>query len=541
MNFSIKTLKTRLLVIISTSALILSATAIIATELLSEKIDTFQNILTVDSAQSVQMSKLNQMFKTQVQEWKNVLLRGHEQKDREKYWQRFIDSQEIIQKSSRSLNNASLPTGVKEALSNFTLSHENIFKSYEKAYQQFTNNGFDHKLADSIVRGIDREPSKQLGSAVEQMQKNIEEKTRALKATTLTYQITSTVIVLVVLILAISIGSYIVSKKIAHPVSRLIKQLSKVSSGDFSQAISVNGEDEIAQMGLAIEKLRIKMQSLVSELDTNKDGLNEVTSNISLSATKLQSKAEEQYQQAIDIDTASAQMSGATNMMEDSIGQASAIAIQAKESANLSQKVMSRTLQSIMSSSNEIESTAEVITQLGDDTTTVGSVVDVINSIAEQTNLLALNAAIEAARAGEQGRGFAVVADEVRTLASRTQQSTEEIKVIIEKLQDRAKGAINAISKGKQAVNESESSVNEASEVLCKVDDAVAEISSRNQQITNALKEQNQCGQVIQHRVTVLRESAQQTQSNANDLMQEKTSLERVRASIEQQVINIKA
>ena len=148
------------------------------------------------------------------------------------------------------------------------------------------------------------------------------------------------------------------------------------------------------------------------------------------------------------------------------------------------------TVQSIQELAANVEDTAEVIRKLEDDSNQVGVVLDVIKGIADQTNLLALNAAIEAARAGEQGRGFAVVADEVRTLAKRTQQSTEQIQTTIEQLQNAARSAINVMAKGTEQATTSVETANKAGASLAVITETISRITSMNDQIARSTGDQ---------------------------------------------------
>lgn len=530
---SFNRVKTRLLAIVTIGMVTLSLVAVLSSLNFSNKIQKYEQLVSTSSQDVQKVSELNQLFKTQVQEWKNVLLRGHNPKDLNKYWERFLAKQNTIQEKAETLSNSSLPSNALFKLNAFKVEHASIVGKYQEGYDAYINSAFDHKIADRIVRGIDREPSKLLQESVTMAQQHIETQSAALKGSTEQNTIISYIVVFVALAVSLYFSSYIIHTKVTRPLSKLINQLKAVSRGKFEHSVIIEGEDEISQMAKAIEKVRIKLSSVVNNLNSNQSELNTVTQRVFESANSLNQKADEQLNQTININDTTTQMAHSANQMTQSIQAGSDSAERASQSAKQSLLVMQGMLEGVSLSSQQIESTADVIAQLDEDTKNVGTVVDVINSIADQTNLLALNAAIEAARAGEQGRGFAVVADEVRTLASRTQQSTEEIKGIIATLQERALNAVSSINSGKESVSQSAESIKEASQSISKVDESVAEITQRNAQIMEALQEQLAFNDRINHGVDVLKDTSQQNKNQASELVSQNARLEEVRGLLE--------
>ncbi len=205
--------------------------------------------------------------------------------------------------------------------------------------------------------------------------------------------------------------------------------------------------------------------------------------------------------------------------------QAEHAANDAAQNASTGKQVLNKTITAIETLSHNIEQVSKVTTDLAAESNNIGSVLDVIRSIAEQTNLLALNAAIEAARAGEQGRGFAVVADEVRTLASRTGKSTDEIQAMISKLQAGAKAAVDAVSASQQLSSETVLQAGEASSSLSEIERLVTIIKDMNSQIARATEQQTSAADEVNLRINELSQSTEQSLSNTQGLSDASESL----------------
>lgn len=203
--------------------------------------------------------------------------------------------------------------------------------------------------------------------------------------------------------------------------------------------------------------------------------------------------------------------------------------------------VMQHTLKTIEALAQEVENSAQVISRLSEDSTQIGSVLDVIRGIAEQTNLLALNAAIEAARAGEQGRGFAVVADEVRTLASRTQASTLEIQSMIERLQTDASNAVKAMQQGQVQAQQGLSQAAQAENALQTISQSVTRINDMNIQIATAAEEQSSVAEEINRNIVNISQSADATAEGAKQTASAGDELAKLAARLQNLVGQFKA
>ncbi|NHZ69797.1 MAG: methyl-accepting chemotaxis protein, partial [Thermotogales bacterium] len=216
--------------------------------------------------------------------------------------------------------------------------------------------------------------------------------------------------------------------------------------------------------------------------------------------------------------TAMTEMAATVQEVARNAATAAGAARDANEEAGSGKRVVKETIQAINSLAGEVQSASDVINQLAADSEAIGGVLDVIRGIAEQTNLLALNAAIEAARAGEQGRGFAVVADEVRTLAQRTQTSTQEIQSMIEKVQSGARNAVNVMESGREQAAGSVSKAGEAGTSLETINSAVSAINDMNMQIASAAEEQSAVAEEINRNIVNIGIVADETADGSNKI-----------------------
>ncbi|GAL04125.1 methyl-accepting chemotaxis protein I [Photobacterium aphoticum] len=236
------------------------------------------------------------------------------------------------------------------------------------------------------------------------------------------------------------------SRQICRPLNLIMAQSQAIAAGDLSHALdrSQIGNDELGQLADSSIQMQQDLRSLIEDIIAAVTQLSSAVEEVSTVAAQTSAGMDSQQSEITTVATAMDQMRATVAEVASNTENASASAIDANQEAQQGAREVSQTMAQIQRASEEIENAGSLVADLERESTNISMVVDVIRDIAEQTNLLALNAAIEAARAGEQGRGFAVVADEVRTLAGRTQHSTGEIIAIIEKLQKSANEAREA-------------------------------------------------------------------------------------------------
>lgn len=291
-------------------------------------------------------------------------------------------------------------------------------------------------------------------------------------------------------------------------------------NGDLSQRLSEKPHDEIGVIAASFNQFMGQMESSLKEISSQVDQLNSTTSQMELIAKTSQKGAAKQQEETSTVATSVTEMASTSEQMEDLAHRTAEHSQSTLSQSNQGRSTVSENMLSVESLSETMRHASATVAALESDSQEIGGVLDVIRGIAEQTNLLALNAAIEAARAGEQGRGFAVVADEVRSLASRTQESTEEINKMIEQLQGGAKSAVTAINSGTTSIEHSLEKARETNSMIDGIGNAIQSIQDLNAQISQAAKEQTSVSEGINRSVENIANVSVSTKDGTDKLLE---------------------
>lgn len=343
------------------------------------------------------------------------------------------------------------------------------------------------------------------------------------------------------LVIATLIIFYLLFRSVAHPVRELQAFIVDVERhSDLTRRAPTDAKDELSNIGLALNTMLGKFQGILQNVAGSMERLTEETQELRQVSDTTSRGVAAQKESTVHLASAMNEMASSVTDVSQTIQRTASGMDNAKAETDKSQGVVASAARAINALAASVQQSGQVVKALHDKAESIGTVLDVIRGIADQTNLLALNAAIEAARAGEQGRGFAVVADEVRTLANRTQTSTKEIQNIIQQLQSGANDAVRVMEEGR---NQAEASVHETEQAIASLAavtssvNAVAELST---QIAAATEEQSAAAEAISRDVSTIREVAEQTASGAQETAEVSQSIETLARNLQSSVKSFK-
>ncbi|MCF4994408.1 HAMP domain-containing protein [Pseudomonas syringae] len=498
-----KSLRAQILALLSGSLLAMLLIALACFHFLSNGVQNYSQLIAGPLHTSQLIDEANLQFKVQVQEWKNVLLRGKLPSDLAKYWGLFEDRQRDVQGILSELaSQKGIDAGLKTRIERLREEHRLLGAAYQKGRDAFVAAGGDAAAGDAAVKGMDRAASDQMSELVVELRKLGTEQSAVISADADRTVLLGLLVMLASGLLIGLLSLWLVNRNLVDPIHKLIDYVTQLSRGRFADRVVSHRRDELGNLAAAANTLRDFLSETFNRLQRSASDLDSASGELQSIASLMAGGTTEQFSRTDQVATAMNEMSATAQEVARHAADAARAADDADQSAQQGEKVMQGTIHTITQMRGEIANTASVIRRLEADSGRIGKVLEVIRGIAEQTNLLALNAAIEAARAGEAGRGFAVVADEVRSLAQRTAASIIEINQIIQTVQTGAIDAAQAIESGQSRSDESVKQVTQAGAMLERITHAVEAIRDMNRQIATAAEEQTSVAEDISRNLT---------------------------------------
>ena len=517
MNWYSRSILNRILTIVFIANLVIATVAGFYFQTSLQTGDDYSSLVGSEMVHALEAQDILASFKTQVQEWKNVLIRGDDDGQREKYWGRFQEREAEIQSQLDELIPKLQDPEAKKLMSQFRRSHQRMGSAYRKGFEAFVESGYEHAAGDAAVAGIDREPAKL-----------VEEASSRIRVSSLAYAgdlkesvQSSSWQIGTLLFAAILLGTLacviVLIRSVVRPAQQLIGQLDKLGKGDLSERTTLTRNDELGKLADTSRLLHSFLAETGGLMQSNATQLEHTGSLIRNNADRVSSQSDQAHQRIDQIATAMNEMSATA---QDVAHHAASVASQVAETTGQTQQAdqqINPAVESMRRLADQIQSAAKTVNKRASDGRRVGGGMRVIREIADQTNLLALNAAIEAARAGEAGRGFAVVADEVRNLAAKTQEATVEIDQIIETIGSASRDATEYMQASGVVAEESSESVEAVRHTLSEISQRMTSVNDATTQVATAAEQQTSVSEDISRNVTEVAEISESMSEAAEE------------------------
>ena len=495
----------------------------------------------------VSMQTTSIEFKTQIQEWKNILIRGNKEEDFARYEKAFSEKEKVVQdglrKSLDSIKNENNPENAWAItdIEKLIKDHAELGAAYKAALSSFDKADPEAgKKVDVAVKGMDRATTEGIGKIVATLEKSevhhLEQQTIASRAA----YTSSRNLLIGVMVISFLLAGSVVAVTIRQ-ISGQIAHVQETTEGirqtlDLTRRIPVRGADEMSQVAGSVNSLLDEFQTVVRRMKAAGSHVSGASDELSHSVTQLSAAVDQQNEATSSMAASMEEMAVSVSHVSDSSMTAKTTAQESLSGTDQGRLIIEKTVNDLVDMAETVQSTSLTMEKLNKRTDEIGSIVGVIKEIADQTNLLALNAAIEAARAGEQGRGFAVVADEVRMLAERTTISTKEIAGVISAIQTETHNAVDDMHRVVDQVTNNAKSARKAGDSIVQIREGSVRVVEVSSDIATALKEQSTASDLIAKQVEVISSMSEENTSAMAEAKEASTEMKRLSAEMHEMV-----
>lgn len=465
--------------------------------------------------------------------WKNYLIRGQDEAQREVYWRRVVEAQDAAEAYMDELHETVSYPSAESALNRLQEAHAGYVERLDQARETLQANGFDVQAVEDELAGETQPVQDALRELETASAQYAESAATAMDERAFRRASFGALGMGLLLIVAGVVTTWLIRSGVTRPLKQVDEDLQRMAEGDFSHAITLDSSDELGTLARSGERLRTDMAKALGEV---RDAANEVASaaeELSTVAAETSRGVDQQRSDTDQVASAMNEMSTTVQEVARNATQTAEAAREAQQGSHSGRRTVQENADAVASVNAALQDATSAIEKLDEQTRDIGEVIDVITNVAGQTNLLALNAAIEAARAGEAGRGFAVVADEVRTLAQKTQSSTDRIETIVEEVRHGTQAAVDTIKVSHERAQVAEGKAAEATQALDTIDAGVQVITDLTGQIATATEEQSSASEEINRNVSSMSDVASSNAASVNQIASSGRQLTQLAASLQ--------